>query len=69
MVSCCLGEGEMPDEDWSQYEDQALSINTNELVHQTFLANTSLAVKDVLLEAGLEIKHFSRYEVGEQPEK
>lgn len=62
------GEGEMPDEDMSQYEDQALRVETNELVHQPFLANTSVPVKDVLLEAGLELKHFARYEVGE-PEK
>ena len=58
----------MPDEDWSQYDDQALRVETNELVHQPFLANTSVQVKDVLLEAGLELKHFARYEVGE-PEK
>lgn len=60
------GEGEMADEDWSQYEDQALAnLNTTELVHQPFLANTSTLVKDVLMEAGLEVKQFARYEVGE----
>jgi len=60
------GEGEMPDEDWSQHEDEALiNVNTTELVHQPFLANTSLQVKDVLMEAGLEVKRFARFEVGE----
>ena len=61
-----LGEGEMADEDWSQYEDSQLSVNTSELVHQPFLANTALAVKDVLMEAGLEVKDFARFEVGEE---
>ena len=61
-----LGEGEMADEDWSQYEDSQLSVNTSELVHQPFLANTALAVKDVLMEAGLEVKEFARFEVGEE---
>jgi len=60
------GEGEMADEDWSQYEDSQLSVNTSELVHQPFLANTALAVKDVLMEAGLEVKDFARFEVGEE---
>ena len=64
-----LGEGEMPDEDWSQYEDQALRVETNELVHQPFLANTSLQVKDVLMEAGLEVIQFARYEVGDPSDK
>ena len=36
-----------------------------ELVHQPFLANTSLQVKDVLMEAGLEVNRFARFEVGE----
>ena len=61
-----LGEGEMADEDWSQYEDSQLSVNTSELVHQPFLANTALVVKDVLMEAGLEVKDFARFEVGEE---
>jgi len=63
------GEGVQADEDWSQYQDQSLIVNNStELVHQPFLTNSSVAVREVILEAGLDIKNFSRFEVGQTEE-
>jgi len=61
------GEGVQADEDWSKYQDDTLSGNTStELVHQPFLTNSAVSVKEVILEAGLDVKNFARFEVGQQ---
>ena len=60
------GEGVQADEDWSLYESDALVNNSTELVHQPFLTNSTVAVKDVLVEAGVGIKNFVRFEVGQK---
>jgi len=61
------GEGVQADEDWSQYQDEPSAGNNNstELVHQALLTNPSVSVKEVILEAAIDIKRFARFEVGQ----
>ena len=62
------GEGEQPDEDWSHIEQEFNANKSNELVHQSFLTNSEMTVREVLLESGLRITNFDRYEVGKSEE-
>ena len=60
-------EGVMADEDWGKMDEASHQQHnaSSELVHQQLLTNPEVAVKDVLLEAGMEIKCFDRFEVGQ----
>lgn len=61
------GEGVQADEDWSQYQDEpSVGNNSTELVHQALLTNPAVTVKEVILEAAIDIKQFARYEVGQK---
>jgi len=46
-------------------EDDDIKTSETEIIHQPFLFDTDRLVRDVLLETGLEIKGFVRYEVGQ----
>lgn len=46
-----------------------LSTSSKEMIHQPFLFDTDSLVRDVLIDAGLDIKGFVRFEVGQDVEK
>ena len=58
------GPEDDPDDDTESYDDDVKTSET-EIIHQPFLFDTDRLVRDVLLETGLEIKGFVRYEVGQ----
>lgn len=61
------GEGVKDDENWDHVgEAKNGDIASNELIHQSFLLNSEILVRDLLLETGLKVKHFVRFELGEQ---
>ena len=62
------GEGEKDDEDWEHLGEakRDSSATSHELIHQTFLLNNESLVRDILLQAGLKVKHFVRFELGEE---
>lgn len=53
------------DYDTTVSEDEFKTSET-EMIHQPFLFDSDRLVRDVLLETGLDIKGFIRYEVGQQ---
>ena len=62
------GEGVKDDEDWEHLGEakRDSSATSHELIHQTFLLNNESLVRDILLQAGLKVKHFVRFELGEE---
>lgn len=46
-----------------------LTTSAKEMIHQPFLFDTDSFVRDVLIDAGLDIKGFVRFEVGQDMEK
>ena len=62
-----LGEGVKDDENWEHLgEDKSEFASTNVLIHQPFLLNTEILVRDLLLQTGIEVKTFLRFELGGQ---
>jgi len=62
-----LDEGVKEDENWAHLgEDKSDSDSSNELIHQPFLLNTEILVRDLLLQTGIEVKTFLRFELGGQ---
>jgi len=60
-----LDEGVKEDENWTHLgEDKSDSDSSNELIHQPFLLNTEILVRDLLLQTGIEVKTFLRFELG-----
>ena len=53
------------EEDRQTSEADFMGTTETEMIHQPFLLDTDRLVRDVLLEAGLDIKYFARYEVGQ----
>ena len=45
--------------------DDVLDPAQKEMIHQQFLMDTDKFVREILLEAGMNIKSFVRYEVGQ----
>jgi translation elongation factor EF-Ts len=61
------GEGVKDDENWEHVgEAKNGDISPNELIHQPFLLNSEIIVRDLLLQTGIEVKTFVRFELGEQ---
>ena len=61
------GEGVKDDENWEHVgEAKDGDISHNELIHQPFLLNSDIRVRDLLLQTGIKVKHFVRFELGEQ---
>ena len=52
------------EEDRQASEADFMGTTETEMIHQPFLLDTDRLVRDVLLEASLDIKYFARYEVG-----
>ena len=62
-----LGEGVKDDENWEHLGEAKLEVaSSNELIHQPFLLNTDILVRDLLLQTGIEVKTFLRFELGGQ---
>ena len=62
-----LGEGVKEDENWEHLgEDKSGDASCNEMIHQPFLLNPDILVRDLLLQTGIEVKTFLRFELGEQ---
>ena len=60
------GEGIKDDENWQHLgEAKAESFSCNELIHQSFLLNNEVLVRDLLLQTGITVKNFVRFELGE----
>ena len=61
------GEGVKDDENWEHLgEAKGEDLSCNELIHQSFLLNNELLVRDILLQTGIKVKNFVRFELGEQ---
>ena len=61
------GEGVKEDENWEHLGDaNSEDLSCNELIHQSFLLNNDLLVRDILLQTGIRVKNFVRFELGEQ---
>ena len=61
------GEGVKQDEHWEHLgEAKHENSSSNELIHQSFLLDNDLIVRDLLLQTGMRIKSFVRFELGEQ---
>ena len=61
------GEGVKDDENWEHLgEGKNEDTSSDELIHQKFLLNSDIFVRDLLLQTGLNIKYFVRFELGEQ---
>merc|ERR1719273_307084 len=60
-------EGIKDDENWAHLGEAQESgrDSSHELIHQAFLLNTDILVRDVLLQTGITVKNFVRFEVGE----
>ena len=62
-----LDEGVKEDENWEHLgEDKSGDASCNEMIHQPFLLNPDILVRDLLLQTGIEVKTFLRFELGEQ---
>ena len=60
-------EGIKEDENWAHLGEAQESgkVSSSELIHQTFLLNPDILVRDLLLQTGITVKDFVRFEVGE----
>ena len=60
-------EGIKDDENWEHLgEAKDEDRLSKELIHQSFLLNSEVLVRDLLLQTGLKVKSFVRFELGEQ---
>ena len=62
------GDNPYGDYDESITNTELVDTSQNEMIHQPFLMDSEKLVRDVLLEAGMNIKSFVRYEVGQNSE-
>ena len=54
------------DDDYDTGAANAVQMNSEtEMIHQPFLFDSERLVRDILLETGIEIKGFVRFEVGQ----
>ena len=61
------GEGVKEDEDWEHVgEAKGEESSRKELIHQAFLLDSDIVVRDLLLQSGMKIKSFIRFELGEE---
>ena len=61
------GEGVKEDEDWEHVgEAKGEESSGKELIHQAFLLDSDIVVRDLLLQTGMKIKSFIRFELGEE---
>ena len=61
------GEGVKEDEDWEHVgEVKGEESSRKELIHQAFLLDSDIVVRDLLLQSGMKIKSFIRFELGEE---
>ena len=63
-------EEDNPDNPYGDYDESVteedFGTSEKEMIHQPFLFDTEVRVRDILLDAGLNIKGFVRYEVGQE---
>lgn len=63
-----MSDDDVPKENKNEEETSEadfMGTSETEMIHQPFLLDTDRLVRDVLLEANLDIKYFARYEVGQ----
>ena len=61
-----LGEGVKEDENWEHIgENKSDFDSSSELIHQPFLLNTDIIIRDLLVQTGVEVKTFIRFELGQ----
>jgi len=61
-----LGEGVKEDENWEHIgENKPDFDSSSELIHQPFLLNTDIIIRDLLVQTGVEVKTFIRFELGQ----
>ena len=48
------------------FSEDEFKTSETEMIHQPFLFDSDRLVRDILIETGLNIKDFIRYEVGQQ---
>ena len=66
-------DGEKKDEEYNPYgdfdntvtDDNLVDMSEEEMIHQPFLLDPQVLVRDVLLETGITVKDFVRFEVGQ----
>ena len=60
-------EGVKEDEDWEHVgEAKGEELSRKELIHQAFLLDSDMVVRDLLLQSGMKVKSFIRFELGEE---
>jgi translation elongation factor EF-Ts len=67
ILTLAAGEEHNPygDFDNTVSDDSLIDNSEEEMIHQPFLMDSDRLVRDVLLESGMRIKSFVRYEVGQ----